>query len=488
MRAQLLLETYSDSSISNAFTLLSRKYGALVSFSKEVMHQLEHHFQEHQQQQCMFSECIELIDVSRERLNDCNRPSSSIDEINAKLSSLKALSNSMEQAQNKIRYTMELTEKVIANTDSDGEFNKTLRQFKVWLEEIESEIEATGKQELNSLIEKKSVLEKYSTILKDLQAHESVAKRLKGDVDEHPTVREEILECLEKYNNFLLISQNCTSQLTLEIEELEKFKNAYATAETWLREAKLSLHNIGLQADSIAAIEEKLVSFRKVEESLPEGEVLVAKATELGNAAGNNMGFLGRERIAKELETLNSTYEELVQSVKELRFGLERCLDAWTEFESSKNETEKWLSDIQNKIKPYMESSSELNDSDRLEKLKELNNEITDHKIDVDSLNALCENLVEVSSFSACRDQVVSLSGEYNNLASNVSDVIGKLEKYICNQGEFTDSKNEYLAWYNQNKTILDENCDMKETKKLFKTTTEHEIAQCCSSRRPTSS
>ncbi|GIX92567.1 nesprin-1 [Caerostris extrusa] len=296
MKAQLLLETYSDSSISNAFTLLSRKYGALVSFSKEVMHQLEQHFQEHQQQQCMFSECIELIDVSRERLNDCERPSSSIDEINAKLSSLKVLSNSMEQAQNKIRYTMELTEKVIANTDSDGmssikedadnlkadfevllkdiaatqlklaerlalvgEFNKTLRQFKVWLEEIESEIEATGKQELNSLIEKKSVLEKYSTILKDLQAHETTAKRLKGDVNEHPTVRDEIMECLEKYNNFLLISQNCTSQLTGEIEELEKFKTAYAAAESWLRDTKLSLHNIGLQADSTAAIEENFL-------------------------------------------------------------------------------------------------------------------------------------------------------------------------------------------------------------------------------------
>ncbi|CAL1291409.1 unnamed protein product [Larinioides sclopetarius] len=499
MKAQLLLETYSDSSISNAFTLLSRKYGALVSFSKEVMHQLEQHFQEHQQQQCMFSECIELIDVSKEKLNDCCTPSSSVDELNAKLSSLKVLSNSMDQAQNKIRYTMELTEKVIANTDSDGmssiqedadnlktdfedllkeiaatqlrlterlamvgEFNKTLRQFKVWLEEIDSEIEATGKQELNSLIEKKSVLEKYSTILKDLQAHETTAKRLKGEANDYPIVRDEILECLEKYNNFLLITQNCTSQLTSEIEELEKFKNAYAAAETWLRDTKMTLHNIGLQADSIAAIEEKLTSFKKLEESLPEGEGLVKTATELGNAAGNNMGFLGRERISKEVETLNSAYEELLVSVNELKFGLERCLDAWNEFESSKKEVESWLSDIKNKILPYLESSPDIHDSDRLGKLKEMYDEIKEHKIDVDSLNTLCENLVEVSSYAACRDPVVSISGEYNSLSSNVSDTISKLEKYICNQGEFADSKNEFSSWYNQNKAILDENNNMK--------------------------
>ncbi|GIX92571.1 nesprin-1 [Caerostris extrusa] len=86
-----------------------------------------------------------------------------------------------------------------------------------------------------------------------------------------------------------------------------------------------------------------------------------------------------------------------------------------------------------------------------------------DHKYDIDSLNTICENLVEVSSYSPCRDQVVAISGEYNNLSGNVSDAISKLEKkYICNQGEFTDSKNEYLAWYNHNKTILDENNDVK--------------------------
>lgn len=499
MRAQLLLETYSDSSISNAFTLLSRKYGALVSFSKEVMHQLEHHFQEHQQQQCMYSECIELIDVSREKLNDCNRSLSSLDEINAKLSSLKALSHSMEQGQNKIRYTMELTEKVIANTDSDGmssikedadnlkadfevllkdiaatqaqltdrlgvvgEFNKTLRQFKIWLDEIENEIETTGKQELNSLIEKKSVLEKYSTILKDLLGHESVSKRLKVDAEEHPNVKDEVAECLEKYNNFLLISQNCTTQLSAEIEELENYKNAFSATETWLRETKTALNNIGFQADSIDAVEKKLALFKTVNASLVEGEELVKKATDFGEAVGNNMGFLGRDRISKDIEGLNYAYEALVMSAKELEFGLQRCMDAWIEYESSKQEVEKWLSDIQNRIEPYMDTNHNINDSERLKTLKELYTEIVDHKVDVDCLNTICETLVEVSAFSNCRDQIVTISGEYNTLSANVSDIISKLEKYICNQGEFTETKNEFVQWYNQNKIILDENSELK--------------------------
>lgn len=497
MKAQLLLETYSDSSISNAFTQLSRKYGALVSYSKEVMHQLEQHFQEHQQQQCMYSECLELIDVSRERLNDCCRPSSSIDEINAKLSSLKALSNSMEQAQNKIRYTMELTDKVIANTDSDGlssikedadnlksdfeallkdisnvqinlaerlavvgEFNKTLKQFKIWLEEIESEIEAAGKQELNSLIEKKSVLEKYSTILKDLESHEAVAKRLKGDSAEHPSVLEEIEECLQKYNNFLIIAQTCTSQLLSEIEEIEKYKHAFATAESWLRETKLKLNNVRLTADSKSNIEAKIKEFRQFEASIPEGDNLVQKCCELGGIVAHNFGYIGRDRITSECETLKSELESIHSLLKEIDFGLNRCLEAWSEFEITKNEVETWFNGIQNKVKPYLESTDEIPDTERLKHLKELCQVVMDHKIDIESFNNACENLVEASGYTAARDQAVSLSNSYATLASNLQEQITKLEKYICNQGEFNGHCKEFLSWYTDHKKILDDNRD----------------------------
>ncbi|XP_054713817.1 LOW QUALITY PROTEIN: muscle-specific protein 300 kDa-like [Uloborus diversus] len=505
MKAQLLLETYSDSSISNAFTQLSRKYGALVSFSKEIMHQLEHHFQEHQQQQCMYSECIELIDVSRERLNDCSRPSSSIDEINAKLSSLKALANSMDQGQNKIRYTMELTDKVIANTDPDGlssikedadnlktdfeqllkdisemqvnlterlavvgEFNKILRQFKVWLDEIESEIEATGKQELNSLIEKKSVLEKYSSILKDIESHDAIAKRLENESTEHPVLLEEIKESLDKYHNFLMISQTCTSQLVQEINEIEKYKDVYSAAETWLRDIKLKLNSIGFQGNSKAAIEEKIIEFETVKQSLPQGEELVKNSCKLGSTVKNNFGMLGSERIVSECDALSSAHEEVLMLVKEIDFGLKRCLDAWEEYEISRNDLEEWLRNVQNKAKPYMESSDECTDTERLEKLREIYQDVTEHKIDVAALSTACENLVEISCYSAARDQTVLISTNYNSFSSNLSDIINKLEKYICNQGEFSEARKEFFSWYNQAKSVIDDNFILKGSQELL--------------------
>lgn len=45
VRAQTLLETCSDTRISNGITQLTTKYNALLSLAKEVMKRLEIHYQ-----------------------------------------------------------------------------------------------------------------------------------------------------------------------------------------------------------------------------------------------------------------------------------------------------------------------------------------------------------------------------------------------------------------------------------------------------------
>lgn len=47
MRAQTLLETCSDTRVSNGITQLTTKYNALLSLAKEVMKRLELHYQVH---------------------------------------------------------------------------------------------------------------------------------------------------------------------------------------------------------------------------------------------------------------------------------------------------------------------------------------------------------------------------------------------------------------------------------------------------------
>lgn len=77
-------------------------------------------FQEHQQHNALYGECQDWLDRTREKLNQCAEIPNNLTEVNSKLNTVKLLRQSLEQGQNKLRYLLELKEKVIMNTEQTG--------------------------------------------------------------------------------------------------------------------------------------------------------------------------------------------------------------------------------------------------------------------------------------------------------------------------------------------------------------------------------
>lgn len=53
-------------------------------------------------------------------MNECLEIPSTLAEVNSRLQSVKAIRQSLEQGQNRLRYAMELKERVILNTEVNG--------------------------------------------------------------------------------------------------------------------------------------------------------------------------------------------------------------------------------------------------------------------------------------------------------------------------------------------------------------------------------
>lgn len=68
--------------------------------------------QEHQQHNALYGECQDWLDRTREKLNQCAEIPNTLPEVNSKLNTVKLLRQSLEQGQNKLRYLLELKEKV----------------------------------------------------------------------------------------------------------------------------------------------------------------------------------------------------------------------------------------------------------------------------------------------------------------------------------------------------------------------------------------
>jgi len=80
--------------------------------AKEVMRRLELHYQEHQQLSTLTQESQDWLERTRDKVTECSAPHATLSEVTARLHAVKAIHQSLEQGQNKLRYALELKEKV----------------------------------------------------------------------------------------------------------------------------------------------------------------------------------------------------------------------------------------------------------------------------------------------------------------------------------------------------------------------------------------
>lgn len=150
--------------------------------------------------------------------------------MNNKLSTCRVIRQTLEQGQNRLRYALELKERVIMNTEQNGaakiqedtenlrtefekllseveevrlklasratsleELNKTYRLLVDWIEEIEGKVQS-GDTFKNDLSEKRALLEKHRIIQRDIQNHSEIVDRLKSKLIEDSGVFKEIFD------------------------------------------------------------------------------------------------------------------------------------------------------------------------------------------------------------------------------------------------------------------------------------------------------
>lgn len=281
-KGQSLLETCADSRISNAITQLSTKYQALISLAKDVMRRLEMQFQEHHQHNALCQDCQAFIDTTRSKLNSCKSTDNTHESISTKLQELRDIRNTLETGQNKLRYVLELKERVVLTTAAPGaqkiendtaelqkDFEKLIQELqdiktnlgnrfdllgdieksnKLLMEWIE---EAEGKAEYddtfyNTLGEKRAHLEKNKAILHDLETHKATVAKLEKKLGDHPNIPNKgFAESIVRFNNLTAQVEKNIFTLAKQVQDHEAYRETYNDTADWIRKIKLELQRHG---------------------------------------------------------------------------------------------------------------------------------------------------------------------------------------------------------------------------------------------------
>lgn len=482
MRAQVLLETCADTRVSNAVTQLATKYNAILSLAKEVMRRLELHYQEHQQHATLYQECQDWIDRTRDRLNQCLEIPNTLTEVNNRLTVVKGIRTSLEQGQNKLRYILELKERVIMNTEQTGaakiqedtenlkqdmeklltdvqdirgklttrasqleDIAKAHKMLLDWLQDVEHQIQ-TEDEFLNELSEKKAKLEKYRSILREIDVHYELVDKLKSKLSQDETVKTEPYEpAFVKYNEIKELVTRSISSQEEQVKEHEKYKAAYAETSEWIRKARLEIQQCSDLHEELEKTVEKERKISSISASLPECDDLVHKTIEISISVMKTTGEEGKDTIKQEIEQLSTEWEGLQLICKETQKSLDKCITAWREYKQNYEKMEKRLKEFQNRIDK--ESEDEKKTPEDLEKCRQLLEEIVAQKPEMEHLNDACESLMEIAAIGWVRAKTVNLQGVYTNLLTSAQGLVSKVEKSLSNHTEFLKAKQELENW-----------------------------------------
>lgn len=386
MRAQLLLETCADSRVSNAVTQLTTKYNTLLSLAKEVMRRLEMHFQEHQQHNQLYSECNDWIDRTRKKLQECAGETTSTEELKERLATVKSIKSTLEQGQHKLRYVLELKERVILNTEQAGaatiqedtenvrkdfeklmgdiyslqqnlssklsrreETDKMRETVVEWLDELHSKATEQGVL-FSELSDKRAALEKYRILLRDIAAHCDMVERLAAKKNDEGYSEEEVEECIKKYDNIKKLVIDNIKTLEVYVREHEAYYQATVEANDWLRKLRITVQQYADSHGEKKEVIEKQQQQEDIAEEFPEGEELIDKAISLNRSIMASTSPDGQDTLKIEADTLRMEWENLQQMSADTRRTMEKCLQAWDDFFDSHRAFSEWLTEFQKQV------------------------------------------------------------------------------------------------------------------------------------------
>nr|XP_050869210.1 muscle-specific protein 300 kDa [Vespula vulgaris] len=482
MKAQMLVETCADTRISNAVTQLTTKYNALLSLAKEIMRRLELHYQEHQQHNTLHQECEDWIERTRNKLGECMEIPSTLQEVNNKLHTCKTIRQTLEQGQNKLRYALELKEKVIMNTEQNGavkiqedtenlkaEFDKLLADVEIarqrlsarasvleelnkihrlitdWIEEVEGKVQA---EEIyrNDLSEKRALLEKFKTILRDIIGHSDSVNRLKTRLAEDSTIQRSPYEAtITKYETVKQSIADKIGKLENQIKDHEKFQQAYNEAADWVRQTKLELQQHSDTHGDKGQVLERENKVSQIISSLPKGDKLISKVIELRDAVISTTGTEGQDSIKQDVKQLQNDWSLLQSQCHDSHETLNNCISTWSQFTAALDNMKAWIDCFQKKV--IDEQSKENKAQSDLARCKQLVDEAIKQKPILEDLNDKCEALLEMSTWSLARDKTVQLQSAYTSLLTDAQSLVSKVEKNLSDHTEFLKAKKEMEDW-----------------------------------------
>ncbi|CAG7726205.1 unnamed protein product [Allacma fusca] len=482
--AQQLLDICADSRISNTVTQMTTKFNALLGVTKEVIRRLELQYQEHQQHNALYQECQDWIDRSRDKLTQLSADLSyNLPDVQARLQSVKGMKQTIEQGQNKLRYVLELKDKIMLSSDKEGankinedteilktdfeklvadiqetrqnlttrynlleDIDKLHKQIVDWLDDITNVINSNGSNEFGDLSEKRAYLEKLKITVQEVNIQGEMLGKLENKIQGITGMpKEPYLPTFERYEDVKTKLTESVTKMESIVADHENYKKQYNETFDQIRKIRIDLQPFSDATGEKQALAEKVEGLNAMGPTLENGDAFVKKTKEMGAKAIESCSIEGKDSIQQELQQLALEWDSIQGFYKDCNRKLKKCISSWDEFDKIFSHCKSVINDLNARVDAEPETDNATPKD--LERVKDLLGEINSHKYSMEDLNEKCEQLIEECSAPRVREDTIQLQSLYTTLVANAQALQSRTHKKLADHTEFLKAKKEIEEW-----------------------------------------
>ena len=260
----------------------------------------------------MYQECQDWIDRTRDKLTQLNADTSySLPDLQARLQSVKGMKQTIEQGQNKLRYVLELKDKIVLSSDKEGaskinedtealkndfdklvadiqearqkltaryaiveEIEKLHNQIVDWLNEITGTIESTDANDFGDLSEKRAHLEKLKSLVQEVSIQGEMLSKLDAKIKDVPGMPRETYEpTFERYEQLKAKLSDGVAKMEQVLRDHENYKKQYIETCDHIRKIRIDLQPFSDATGEKEALNSKLSALNAMTPALENGNI-----------------------------------------------------------------------------------------------------------------------------------------------------------------------------------------------------------------------
>lgn len=353
----------------------------------------------------------------------------------------------LENLKQKYANTKELLESSLSKHQTYEELSESVSN---WLKDIENKVrsESTTQVELATIDQK---IKETEALQKHISDYESKIKELAALTDD--LAKDAPDSRLKQYVQHLQSRYQAVNKFVSnyleKLQELKKYKDIYADSlkdvEDWLVKAEDKVQSFaGFTASGSKPNQSTLQELKNFATERNQGQTLLNRAVEQGEALFSGITTENRDAIRAELRNLRDKSEALIDKVNEIYKQVEKILMQRHSFDDSLSQMKVWITDVENKLGDKMELDSNLNEKKQtLHTYKSLAHDVDLHKNILAQLQDKIGNLDDADAESKLNQSLK----DYQDLSQEVNKRVNLAEKYVNHHEAYNASIEKFHDW-----------------------------------------